>query len=281
MDQGVPVGLQRADRFAVLSTWDVLHHRIDARGFGAYEPLKERIGAPTPILGREDVDSAVREAAPGKDAAVEWRREDFLELDREHDLSADFYWHLFSRHPTMVVLFWRFNLFQSLEKIVSVVGNCDEHQLAEQFASLAARHKGRGIRSVDYDTIGESVQFALAKALTDRDVRAWMRAWNMFSAALKSDGNDAAAEVVDVESLRTVTLEELHNHKSSDSAWILIDGVVRDVTEFIRVHPGGELILNGIGKDASKMFASLHSKFARQQLLRLPVVGRMLQVQEK
>jgi predicted heme/steroid binding protein len=187
---------------------------------------------------------------------------------------ADFYWHLFSRHPTMVVLFWRFNLFQSLEKIVSVVGNCDEEQLAEQFASLAARHKGRGIRSVDYDTIGESVQFALGKALNARDVASWMRAWSMFAGALKSDGNDADLQVVNVESLCIVPLEELYAHKSSDSAWILIDGVVYDVTEFISAHPGGELILNGIGKDASKMFASLHSKFARQRLSGLPVVGR-------
>lgn len=35
------------------------------------------------------------------------------------------------------------------------------------------------------------------------------------------------------------TLEEVAKHKSSDDLWIVIDGNVYDVTDYVEEHPGG------------------------------------------
>jgi hypothetical protein len=49
-----------------------------------------------------------------------------------------------------------------------------------------------------------------------------------------------------------------HNHR--DSAWIVVDGIVYDVTAYLRHHPGSDaLLLIYAGRDATKAFHFAHS----------------------
>ena len=50
------------------------------------------------------------------------------------------------------------------------------------------------------------------------------------------------------------TLEEVRKHNKKDDAWIVLFGNVYDITGWISIHPGGEVIMKGIGKDATEMF---------------------------
>lgn len=50
------------------------------------------------------------------------------------------------------------------------------------------------------------------------------------------------------------TLEEVATHKSKADCWMVIEKKVYNVTPFIASHPGGEMILNGCGKDATELF---------------------------
>ena len=53
-------------------------------------------------------------------------------------------------------------------------------------------------------------------------------------------------------SLTEYTREQVAAHASSKSAWIIIDGLVYDISSFAALHPGGEkLILEYAGKDAT------------------------------
>jgi cytochrome b involved in lipid metabolism len=53
---------------------------------------------------------------------------------------------------------------------------------------------------------------------------------------------------------KTFTLEEVEKHSEVGDCWLVLDGKVYDVTEFINSHPGGEAILQGCGKDATELF---------------------------
>ncbi|MCC6711538.1 MAG: cytochrome b5 domain-containing protein [Candidatus Pacebacteria bacterium] len=52
------------------------------------------------------------------------------------------------------------------------------------------------------------------------------------------------------------TLADVSAHASPEDCWLAIDGKVYDVTGYIEkgIHPGGEAILFGCGKDATEIF---------------------------
>lgn len=50
------------------------------------------------------------------------------------------------------------------------------------------------------------------------------------------------------------SLEEVAKHNSETDCWLVIDGKVFAVTEFIPAHPGEKAILAGCGKDATTLF---------------------------
>ncbi len=65
--------------------------------------------------------------------------------------------------------------------------------------------------------------------------------------------------VFDVNELPLIWIDEVGNHNLATDCWTLIDGIVYDVTRFIRKHPGGPLsILKGAGVDATTAFAKYH-----------------------
>lgn len=53
--------------------------------------------------------------------------------------------------------------------------------------------------------------------------------------------------------------EEIAQHNSKDSCWVIIHGKAYDVTEFLPEHPGGpKIILKYAGKDATEEFDPIH-----------------------
>ena len=66
---------------------------------------------------------------------------------------------------------------------------------------------------------------------------------------------------------KTYVLSDVAAHATAQDCWLAIDGSVYDVTSFIKgnLHPGGDAIVRGCGKDASRMFGR-HSERARAML---------------
>jgi predicted heme/steroid binding protein len=63
------------------------------------------------------------------------------------------------------------------------------------------------------------------------------------------------------------TLEEVAKHKTKSDAWIVIEGKVANITNWIPKHPGGDIIMKGVGKDATKLFKSIgHDEYAKKML---------------
>ncbi|MBW3003806.1 cytochrome b5 domain-containing protein [Candidatus Woesearchaeota archaeon] len=53
---------------------------------------------------------------------------------------------------------------------------------------------------------------------------------------------------------QTFSIEQISHHSTADDCWLLIDGKVYEVTEFIPSHPGGQALLQGCGSDATELY---------------------------
>lgn len=76
---------------------------------------------------------------------------------------------------------------------------------------------------------------------------------------MKALTNEVFSELAKLESLPAIPMSEVAKHNTAGDAWIVIDGLVYDVTRFAALHPGGrQLLIAYAGKDASKDFNMLH-----------------------
>lgn len=72
------------------------------------------------------------------------------------------------------------------------------------------------------------------------------------------------------------TLAEVAKHSSKEDCWTVINGKVYELNSFILNHPGGDVILDACGGDATKLFNSKggqgsHSAAAMAILQRLQI----------
>eukprot|EP01124_Arcella_intermedia_P014176 TRINITY_DN2057_c0_g1_i2.p1 TRINITY_DN2057_c0_g1~~TRINITY_DN2057_c0_g1_i2.p1 ORF type:complete len:309 (-),score=70.16 TRINITY_DN2057_c0_g1_i2:68-994(-) len=68
-------------------------------------------------------------------------------------------------------------------------------------------------------------------------------------------------------------MSEVEKHNKESDCWTVIEDKVYDMTKFIDEHPGGYIILDGAGKDATELFnvEFVHSADARKELDRLQI----------
>lgn len=76
--------------------------------------------------------------------------------------------------------------------------------------------------------------------------------------------------------LRTIDLDEVAWHDTSDNCWLVIYDYVYDCTEFLQSHPGGQdVLLEYAGRDATLAFIGTgHSAVARKTLERY-IIGEL------
>ncbi|WVQ73082.1 hypothetical protein IAR50_002645 [Cryptococcus sp. DSM 104548] len=66
---------------------------------------------------------------------------------------------------------------------------------------------------------------------------------------------------------KLISFEEVQKHNKADDCWVIINGKIYDVTDFMENHPGGpDIILANAGKDASKIFGPIHPPDALNML---------------
>lgn len=98
-------------------------------------------------------------------------------------LATRFYQELFGRDPSLRPLFTtdlalqKVRFAEKLGEIVRAMPRLDE--LLGHTRALGARHAGYGVRAVDYRTVGEALQAALAAVLGDSFDAATREAWDI------------------------------------------------------------------------------------------------------
>eukprot|EP00041_Stephanoeca_diplocostata_P004461 m.45418 g.45418 ORF g.45418 m.45418 type:complete len:307 (+) comp15130_c0_seq1:51-971(+) len=76
---------------------------------------------------------------------------------------------------------------------------------------------------------------------------------------LKSLGPTLCIGTVASSGNATYSMDEVAEHNTDESTWIVINGHVYDVTKFKRMHPGGaKVVMHYAGADASVEFKMLH-----------------------
>ena len=73
---------------------------------------------------------------------------------------------------------------------------------------------------------------------------------------------------------------EISLHNQTSDCWVVIDGLVYDVTTWIETHPGGQLISTLAGEDVSTMFYSVHFRDISLDLQHY-LIGRVGEYQVK
>ena len=68
------------------------------------------------------------------------------------------------------------------------------------------------------------------------------------------------------------TMKQVEKHNKKSDAWLVINKKVYDVTKWINKHPGGNIIMKGVGKDATSLFINVgHSSNAKKILKGLQI----------
>ncbi|KAB8266218.1 FAD binding domain-containing protein [Aspergillus pseudonomiae] len=72
------------------------------------------------------------------------------------------------------------------------------------------------------------------------------------------------------------SMEEIAKHNKKDDLWIVVKGVVLDVTNWLDEHPGGaNALFNFMGRDATEEFAMLHDDEVIPKYAAQIVIGRV------
>jgi predicted heme/steroid binding protein len=75
---------------------------------------------------------------------------------------------------------------------------------------------------------------------------------------------------------KTYTVDEVAAHNKKEDIWVIIDGQVLDVTNFLPDHPGGEkAIILYAGRDATEEFNMLHDPKVIPRYAPDAVIGRV------
>lgn len=75
----------------------------------------------------------------------------------------------------------------------------------------------------------------------------------------------------------TYTMADVSTHSTKSDCWMVIENSVYNVTAFVDKHPGGEVILEGCGKDATGYFKGVreHAKPLVQAILSKLKIGEI------
>jgi cytochrome b involved in lipid metabolism len=72
------------------------------------------------------------------------------------------------------------------------------------------------------------------------------------------------------------SMDEVAKHNTKDDLWVVVKGVVMDLTNWLDEHPGGpQAIMNFMGRDATEEFEMLHDDEVIPKYAPAQVIGRV------
>jgi cytochrome b involved in lipid metabolism len=85
-----------------------------------------------------------------------------------------------------------------------------------------------------------------------------------------------ANKIGGVNKKKAFTLDEIKKHNKKGDAWTLIENKVYNISSWISKHPGGEIIMQAVGKDATQLFNSRgHPSYVKKTILPKYYIGTL------
>lgn len=75
--------------------------------------------------------------------------------------------------------------------------------------------------------------------------------------------------------MKNYTYAEIAKHNSPTDCWMILNGYVFDITDYIAYHPGGNEILRASGKDGTQLFLQIHQWVNANALIKNLWIGRV------
>jgi len=150
-----------------------------------------------------------------------------------------------------------------MPQITQPLANQDIYICNENYSSHQAWVEG-ALESADYvlEKLGISLKYK-----NKRQIRRGTRTQTHTLGKHARGGGGANKTKTQSKKWRKYTLAEVAKHNKKTDAWIVINGKVADITKWIPKHPGGDIIMKGVGKDATNLFNSIgHDEYARKML---------------
>ena len=81
---------------------------------------------------------------------------------------------------------------------------------------------------------------------------------------------------IKIKQYNNLTPEEVKKHNKKEDAWTIIENKVYNITSWIPKHPGGEIIMQALGKDATQLFiANNHPSYVKKTILPKYYIGTL------
>ena len=72
--------------------------------------------------------------------------------------------------------------------------------------------------------------------------------------------------------IKNYNMKEVSKHDTRKDAWTVINKSVYDITDWIDKHPGGDIIMKAVGKDATQLFKSIgHPDYVKKILKKMKI----------
>ncbi|KAI9047626.1 hypothetical protein LZ554_008339 [Drepanopeziza brunnea f. sp. 'monogermtubi'] len=126
--------------------------------------------------------------------------------------------------------------------------------------------------SVEWDSAGSSSDSQIASQSQTSAAPVLKQGADSADPGKVSKPNKAAFKIPEKE----FTMEEVAKHNTKEDLWVVVKGVVMDVSDWLDEHPGGpQAIMNFMGRDATEEFEMLHDDEVIRKYAPSQVIGRV------
>ena len=93
----------------------------------------------------------------------------------------------------------------------------------------------------------------------------------------KNNKNNKNTRKIGGSNKRAISLDEVKKHNKKNDAWTIIENKVYNISSWIPKHPGGEIIMQAVGKDATQLFLNNnHPSYVKKMILPKYYIGNLI-----